>query len=324
MTWIENTIKQVRDFDASRPRSTQSEVGWSEVGGCRTAIGFRLDGAWASDEPDTWAAQRGTALGDYLEAILASPSVRTQVNTVYRGIPGHADLVEAASVTDIKTTNLANSKLWAADHSLLRQKRNQAHGYAAGLVDAGELPEDCTVRLLVVPVDGKYSDWWAYEEPFDRSLADEGAERLEAVRAVMAAGGDLPKDMPYAWCQDWCSFFSLCRETGQPKGEEITDPELVAAVTAYGEAGVRFGEAKKEKDRLATLIRGLRGNANGWRISLGEPGADKPALDEDAIRADYEARGETVPMTMKPGTAPRMTVTRIKTKEPKLKAVETA
>lgn len=313
MTWVEDIIKRVRDYDATRPRSVQTAVGWSEVGGCRAALGFRLDGAWATDETDTWAAQRGTALGDYLETILAAPGVRTQVDTTYRGIPGHADIVEPDAVDDLKTTSLANSKLWADDHSLLRPKRIQVHGYAAGLVDAGELPADCTVRLLVIPVDGTFADWWAYEEPFDRALADEGADRLEWVRERMAAGMPLPKDKPVHFCQSWCPFVSLCREPGEADdGAEITDPEYAAAVAAYGEANARYSEAEKTKKRLAPMIRGLRGTAGEWRVSTGEPGEDKEVIDENAVRADYAARGENVPMTTRPGNAPRLTVTRIK------------
>lgn len=315
MSFIDETIKHVRDFDAARPRSTQVEPGWSDVGGCRSALGFRVDGAWATDETDTWGAQRGTAIHEYVQGILAAPGVRMEVDTVYRGIPGHADIVEPAAVDDIKTTTLANSKLWASDHSLLRPKRIQAHGYAAGLVDAGELPEDCTVRLLVIPVDGTFADWWCYEEPFDRSLADEGADRLDDVRARMAAGETLPKDMPYQFCESWCEFFSLCREQGQPEDEEITDPELVAAVAAYGSAVKQATALDKEKKRLAPIIRGLRGTAGDWRISLGKPGEYKTGLDEDAIYADYEARGVPVPEVTKPGNAPRLNVTRIKRKE---------
>lgn len=334
MAWLDDIIKQVRDYDAARPRSLQSAVGWSEVGGCRAQIGFRLDGAWPSDETDTWAAQRGTAIHEYLQKILGSDTVRVEVNTIYRDIPGHADLVEsritavrvigAASVGDIKTTKLVNAELWAANPALLRPKRIQAHGYAAGLVDAGELPEDATVRLLIVPVDGTFEDWWAWEEQFDRSLADEGADRLDDVRERMARGEVLPKDKPYAYCREWCEFFSLCRGQDDPKaGEQITDPELVAAVAAYGEAAQRATALDKEKKRLAALIRGLRGTAGEWRIGLGQPGDGKEALDEEAIRAGYAARGEEIPMTVKPGNAPRLNVTRI-TKKADAKAGKAA
>jgi hypothetical protein len=221
--------------------------------------------------------------------------------------------VEPDAVVDFKTTSKANSKLWASDHSLLKPKRIQVHGYAAGLVDAGDLPEDCKVRLLVIPVDGTFADWWAYEEKFDRSLADEGADRLDDVRARMAAGTALPKDMPYAWCETWCSFFSLCRDPATKRtGEEIADDELAAAVARYGEINSQMRPLIKEKEGLDPLIRGLRGTAGDWRVSIGEPGEDKDVIDDDAIRAGYEARGERIPMTTRPGSAPRLTVTRIK------------
>jgi hypothetical protein len=316
MTWIEDTVKRVRDYDAARPRSLQVQVGWSEVGGCRAALGFRLDGAFTTDDTDSWAAQRGTAIHAYLQDILDGPGVRMEVDTIYRGIPGHADIVEPDAVDDIKTTTLANSKLWAGDHSLLYPKRVQAHGYAAGLVDAGELPGDCTVRLLVVPVDGTFADWWAYEEPFDRSLADEGADRLAWVRDRMAAGESLPKDKPYAFCEKWCSYFSLCREAEDSRAlPEITDPEAARAVTRYGELNAAIKPLTDEKEVLAPLVRGLRGTAGEWRVSTGRPGDDKDVPDMDAIYAEYAARGERVPMTTKPGNAPRLTVTRIKRKE---------
>jgi hypothetical protein len=322
MTWLENTIKQVRDFDAARPRSLQSAVGWSEVGGCRAQIGFRLDGTWPSDDTDTWAAQRGTAIHEYLQNILGGPTVRVEVETTYAGIPGHADLVDVyervtrvigdTSVVDIKTTKLSNSQLWAANPNLLREKRIQAHGYAAGLVDTGELPEGCTVRLLVVPVDGTFEDWWAWEEQFDRSLADEGAARLDEVRERMARGEVLPKDKPYAFCATYCNFFSLCRSQDNPQvGEVITDPELAAAIAAYGEAVKAESAAKKVKERLGPMIRGLRGTAGDWRISLGQPGDEKDIPDEDAIAAHYAELGEVVPMTTAPGNRPSLRVTKI-------------
>ena len=40
-------------------------------------------------------------------------------------------------------------------------------------------------------------------------------------------------------------------------------------------------------------------------------------LDEAAVWADYAARGEQVPMTTKPGDAPRLSVTKIKPKAAK-------
>ena len=61
------------------------------------------------------------------------------------------------------------------------------------------------------------------------------------------------------------------------------------------------------------MIRGLRGTTpDGWRISLGNGGDGKRVLDEEWVRADYAARGEPVPEVMKAGSAPRLSVTRLK------------
>lgn len=317
MSFLDDVIKQLRDWDAARPRSSQEAVGWSELGGCRAHLGYRLDGTWPSDDPDTWAAVRGTAIHNLLEEIVSGPGVLTEVDTEYRGIPGHADLVlpDARQVWDWKSTRLASLRIWQSDPSVLRQKRIQVNGYAAGLVDAGVLPEDCEVGLVGIPVDGSFSDWWCWAEPFDRSLADEGADRLEWVRQRQAAGEPLPKDMPLAFCTSYCEFFSLCRGQDDPAAaEEITDPETVAAVAAYAAARDRESAAKKEKYAMGDLIRGLRGRAGDYRVSLGEAGEGSEVLDEDWIRADYAARGEMLPVTWKPGSAPRLSVTRVKRK----------
>jgi hypothetical protein len=317
VTFLEDVVKQVRDYDASRPRSMQQRVGWSEVGGCRSHLGYRLAGTDPTDAPDTWGAIRGTAIHALLEEIISGPGVLTEVDTEYRGIPGHADLVltDAKAVWDWKTSRLASIRLWKTSPAVLRQKRIQVHGYAAGLVDAGVLPEDCTVGLVAIPVDGTFADWWAHEELFDRSLADEGADRLEWVRERMESGEHLPKDMPLSFCSAWCEFASICRAgEEQDAAEEITDPELVSAIGAYGDLTKQISALYKEKDGLGDVIRGLRGVAGEWRIGLSKPGEPKTVLDEDWIRAEYAARGEPVPETTAPGNAPRLNVTRIRGK----------
>jgi hypothetical protein len=315
VSFLEEVIGRVREYDAARPRSLQAKVGWSEVGGCRSHLAYRLAGTEATDAPDSWGAVRGTAIHALLEEVITGPGILTEVDTEYRGIPGHADVVltDAKAVWDWKTSRLASIRLWKSSPAVLRQKRIQVHGYAAGLVDTGTLPEDCTVGLVAIPVDGTFADWWAHEEPFDRSLADEGADRLEWVRDRMAAGDALPKDMPLSFCTSWCEFASLCRGAEeQDAAEAITDPELVSAIGAYGNLAQRISGLYKEKDSLADMIRGLRGVAGDWRISLSRPGDPKTVIDEEWVRAEYASRGEDVPEVSVPGAAPRLNVTRVR------------
>jgi NAD(P)H-dependent flavin oxidoreductase YrpB (nitropropane dioxygenase family) len=105
----------------------------------------------------------------------------------------------------------------------------------------------------------------------------------------------------------------LCRKPEEAAElAEITDPELAAAVARYGELNAIIRPAEKEKESLAAMIRGLRGTANGWRVSTGQPGEDKEVPDMAAIEAEYAETGRGVPMAWKPGNAPRLTVTRVK------------
>lgn len=317
--YLDAVRKALQAQDEQRERSQQTAVGWSEVGGCRSALGYTLAGEWPSDQPDTWGAIRGTMLH---EAILgaraaAHPHLLHEVPTEYRGIPGHADEVDpdADEVTDLKTSKLANVLVWRRDPEALLQKRMQVHGYAAGLVDAGVLTESCRVRILAAPVDGTFDDWWEHVEPFDRSLADQAVQRLDDVRATVADGraDELPRDMPYSWCESWCEWFTLCRLGGDaPADEPITDPELAAAVQLYGEANAREAEAKREKRAVADLIRGLRGTARGWRVAMTSPKGTKPVPDLERIAADYERVGGRVPTVDVPTSSPSLRVTRAK------------
>jgi hypothetical protein len=214
--FLADLITAVRAHDAERPRSQQAAVGWSEVGGCRSYLAYRLKGEWPSDTTDTWGASRGTAIHEMLaEALAGRPGLYTELSTQYRGIPGHADLciIHDNSIGDFKSTSLKNSRHWRRNQDVLWEKRVQVMGYAAGLI------EDCmldssrpvTVRLIVIPVDGTFADWWVHEELFDRSIADWGADRLEEVKRRMQGTRLMPRDRPPSFCRAWCPFVSMCR-----------------------------------------------------------------------------------------------------------------
>lgn len=312
----DQVIEELRAHDEARPRSQQSEIGWSEVMACRSYVGFKLEGAWETDSTDSWAAMRGTFLDEAIFAIraAANPHLLHQVEVEWAGIPGHADEVDpiADEVTDLKTTKLANIAIWTRDESALLQKRVQAQGYARALVEAGIL-RNPTVRLLVAPIDGTFADWWEHEEPYDPAVAELGVARLAEVKAAKAAGEMLPRDKPFAWCEQWCEFFAICRGDGPPPGELITDPETAAAIDIYGTASEVKGAADKEMKRVAPLIRNVRGHTEaGWQISMTRPSGTKPVMDEDRVREIFAANGLEVPTKDVPTSYPSLRVTRLK------------
>lgn len=302
----------VRRDDAERPRSQQGDVGWSEVAGCRAYIGYRLNGEWASDDTDGWRAIVGTALHDYFGRLRADTDSQHEVETLYGGIPGHADELGDDSVTDWKFPTVAVSEAVRRDGEALAQKLIQVQGYAAGLVAAGKLTGDCTVRIVFVPVDGTFEDWWVHEEAYDEAAADAAVARLREVQGMLDDGQHPPRDMPYTWCGQFCEFFSTCRNGLPPDDEPITDPELAAMVRQYGELGEDISPKTKLRKRIGAEIRGLRGRAGEWKVGLTRPSGVKDVPDMDAIAADYAASGRAIPQKQVPTSAPSLRVDRVK------------
>ncbi len=309
--------KELRRYDESRARSQQVEVGLSELLDCQAYLGFKLDGAWPTDLPDTWRAIVGSFLHERVQAVRheAQPHLQFEVTVNYRGRPGHADEVDpdGDAVCDYKFPGSGSAAIWRHDPAAFAPKRAQVHSYAAALVDAGVLTEQCTVRVLVAPVDLPFDEWWCAEEPFDRSVADQAIDRYDTVTRLHAAGAQLSKDKPYAWCERFCEHFTACRGGDDPRAlAEITDAELAAAVARYGELVELIGPLEKEKKKLAPLLKGLNGTARGWQARMTRPSGSKWVTDDTAVRQHFAAQGREVPQREVPSSSPSLRVTRAK------------
>lgn len=322
--YLDQVIDQARAWDAERPRSQQTDLGWSDMASCRSYMGFRTRGEWASDEEDTWRAIAGTALHAWLTEVRVracnDADIRADFDVAvnYRLIPGHIDEVtwQPLTVTDYKFPSKSSARLFD-DPDVLEEKFIQPHGYAAGLLERMSSPPadaDVTVRLLVCPVNGTFDDWRVYERPFDREAADNAANRYDFVRVAAANGDPLPKDKPWWWCESFCEFYRTCRTDDEAEAmAEITDPELAAAVEAYGLAREQHSAAERAMKDLAPLISGLRGTARGWKVRMSKAGAGKLVPDEDAMILQYQEQGWRLPMRPKSGTPARLLVSREKT-----------
>ncbi|HEU5032712.1 MAG TPA: hypothetical protein VFV01_47870 [Spirillospora sp.] len=309
--YAEQLRADVRRDDDDRPRSQQTTVGWSDVGGCRAYLGFVLNGEWTTDDPDTWRAIVGTALHDYFARLRAGEGREHEVRTLFGGIPGHADEVDDDSVTDFKFPTLAVAESWKRDADALLPKRQQVQGYAAGLVAAGRTIR--TVRIMVCPVDGGFEDWWCHEEPYDEQVANDAVEKLREVQALLDEGLSPPRDKPFDWCMRFCEFFAACRGDQLPNSDEpITDPELAAQVRLYGELADEIRPTEKLRKKIGAEIKGLRGRAGEWRVGLTKPSGTKDVPDMAAIEADYAARGVPLPTKEVPTSAPSLMVRRVK------------
>ncbi len=331
--YLAKVIEQVQHWDSARERSQQTALGWSDIHGCRAHMGYQLDGTWPTDDPDEWGAINGTALHDWWMPLrreaLAAEGVDTdrdyawEAEVEYGGVPGHADEVAYAlgEVTDLKTTTLKSLSVWD-DPAVLDEKFVQPMGYAAGVTDTerwvfsapkGRMLKPL-VRMLVVPRDGKFSDWRMYEREFDRDVADAALNRYAETLAMREQGMELPRDKPMFWCSRFCEFFSLCRgtEDGRPEEPpEIADAEIAAALEAYGLAMEAKGEAGRAQELYAGLLRGGYGQARGWKLGMTKPGRGGNVDDVAAMRELLELADIPVPQEWKPGAEPRLNVSRI-------------
>jgi hypothetical protein len=334
-SYLEAAKGLARRWDEARPRTQQTEIGWSGMADCRAYLGYQLAGAWPTDEPDKWRPIAGTVLHDHWWAGLRKAECERLgvpasfgVEVSYGGIKGHVDEVLWPTepggrweVTDWKFPTLSSIRLWG-DDAFLNELFVQPHGYAAGILELDRIPVDvaapmearypvisdldpdaCIVRLHGMPVSAKSMDDWAcHERPFSRQVADDALARLDSVRRAhqeegVPLGAPELRDKPFFFCEKWCEMFTACRGGEEPKELElITDPELAAAVNAYGLANELIAANKKILAELRPDLDGARGRTgDGFRIWHGRGNPGKVEFDGAAVEAVLGARG--IPLT---------------------------
>lgn len=331
MSYLDEAVAAVREWDERRPRSRQKEVGWSGMSACRSWLGFKIRGDWPSDDEENWRAIAGTALHELFRTIEQDEAAHTGRDVEFErevgfwGVPGHADRVDwpTGTITDWKFPSKASARIWD-DPEVLDEKFIQVQGYAAGLfLDSATHvrdewrrragTEEPRVQMLVCPVDGKFTDWRLYERDFDFDVVLAAVERYQSVRDMITEDVPIPLDKPWWWCSSWCEMFTACRGgNSQPELETVTDPETAAAIEAYGLAREAATAAEQVMKDVAPLLRGGRGSARGFRVSMTREGQPRDVVDDDLVAATFDEHGWQVPLLRKPGRPASLRVTREK------------
>lgn len=251
-------------------------VGISDVGFCQEFTRRMIVQEPETDERDYSAAFLGTAIGDHVEAALSSaaPSLRRGVSltaqlsgdqgTYY--ITGHPDLLGDDIVIDIKTH--AGLKLLERTGPT-QQQLFQRHLYALGAHQSG---------LLSVPLaEVKTANLW-----FDRSGADHAAVAhvdtfnpdmvkaatawLDDVVYAVRYGEEASREPPREFCERYCTRFTACRSRDTDVHGLLTDPEVLAAVDLYREAGRQESEAKRMRSQAQIALRGVQGSTGQYTV----------------------------------------------------------
>ena len=261
--------------DASRDRSMQTEVGPSEIGGCKRKVWYRLNAQPHTNENQSkLAAIMGTAIHAAIEDAIGSLDpegkeylVETEVS--YGDMKAHVDLFvpSTGAVIDWKTSKIKNLSYFPSN-----QQRWQVQLYGYLLSKNGY--EVKTVNLVAIARDGSEKDIKVHTEPYDEVMALAALSWLANVKASET----LPEpEKDESFCKDYCQYYDASGEMGCTglKKERIVlsevvieDEEVDKHALHYLQLDGKIKELEKEKDSLKASLEGSTGiTKSGVEIS---------------------------------------------------------
>ena len=257
--------------DAKRSRSTQVQIGPSEVGGCRRKVWYRLN-----DQPETndnelkLAAIMGTAIHAEIEKALAdNKDVLIETEVEYNGMKAHIDcfVPGTGDVIDWKTSKVKNLSYFPSN-----QQRWQVQLYGYLLSKNGYTVN--RVSLVAIARDGDERDIKVHTEDYNEAIALEALNWLSAVKEAKEAPAP-EKDASY--CQFYCKFYDATGQMGCVglKKERTSVSEVIIAdedvdrnALLYLQLAEQIKELEKQQDSLKTSFEGLLGTtASGIEVS---------------------------------------------------------
>jgi len=305
-------LEVLRAKDAGRARSKQTQVGPSELGGCRRKVWYRLN-----DQPETndnemkLAAIMGTAIHAAIEDAITTLDPKGKKYLVetaveYNGMKAHIDLFipETGDVIDWKTVKIKNLSYFP---SLQQRWQVQVYGY---LLDKSGKGTPRTVNLVAIARDGDERDIKVHSEAYDPALAEEALNWLAAIKE--SAEPPAPeRDQNY--CKSYCKYFDesgVMGCTGIKKGlikddvVYIDNPELDSSALKYLQIDSKIKELTEEKESIRTALEGFTGQTNSgvsivWSTTAGRSQVDAEEVEKLLGFVPKKQGQESVRLTVK-------------------------
>jgi CRISPR/Cas system-associated exonuclease Cas4 (RecB family) len=261
--------------DASRDRSMQTEVGPSEIGGCRRKVWYRLNAQpHTNDNQSKLAAIMGTAIHAAIEDAIGAidpegKEYLVETEVAFGDMKAHVDLFvpSTGAVIDWKTSKVKNMSYFPSN-----QQRWQVQIYGYLLSKNGY--EVKTVNLVAIARDGNEKDVKVHTEPYDEVMALAALAWLENVKASK----ELPApEKDASFCKDYCQYYDATEQMGCGglKKERIVlsevvieDAEIDKHALHYLQLDRKIKELEKERDSYKASLEGATGTtASGIEIS---------------------------------------------------------
>jgi hypothetical protein len=273
-------INALVKVDSSRPRSLQTAIGVSQLGGCRRQVWHKTQGHEETNPTLRLPAIMGTAIHAAIESAISSPEVLIEHRVEIEGLPpATIDYFDpkTGEVVDWKTITLKNVPYFVS-----QQKRWQVQTYAYLLTQQGY--EVNTVTLVGIPRDGTEDDIVVYSEPYAEWVALEALAWLEDIKTMEEAPA--PQREPVSFCQKYCGFYGdLCQGISKDiSGDPIVDGTVTDAASRYVALSTEIRKLEAEKDAAKAALEGQQGvTLDGIRIGWSEI-AGRQTPDMEAIK----------------------------------------
>jgi len=282
----EMLMKALTTYDNNRERSQQTQIGVSQIGGCRKQVWFQIQKTSKTNETLKLPALMGTAIHKMIEEALVKDNAANwgdywlEEEVEYDGLKGHIDLYipSVGAVIDWKTTKMKNLSYFPNT-----QQRTQVQLYAYLLTKNGHEPK--TVTLVGIPRDGDERNIKIHTEEYNEAIALEGLAWLREIQNMEKAPD--PERYAAQFCKFYCSYYGEnCGGKGKEKAEiTITDNQTVSAIEKYLVISEDIKHLEEEKDAIKALLEGINGvTPNGNQVQWSEV-AGRSSIDEEAVKA---------------------------------------
>ena len=261
--------------DASRSRSVQTQVGPSEIGGCRRKVWYRLNAQPETNENQSkLAAIMGTAIHAAIEDAIGhidpdGKEYLVETEVFYGDMKAHVDLFvpSTGAVIDWKTSKVKNLSYFPS-----KQQRWQVQLYGFLLSKNGF--DVKTVNLVAIARDGSEKDVKVHTEAYDEAIALEALDWLNQLKLT----DTLPEpEKDASFCKDYCQYYDATEQMGCGglKKERIVLSEVVIEdedidknALHYLQLDAKIKELEKERDSFKASLEGTTGTTrSGIEIS---------------------------------------------------------
>jgi CRISPR/Cas system-associated exonuclease Cas4 (RecB family) len=261
--------------DASRDRSTQTQVGPSEIGGCRRKVWYRLNSQPHTNENQSkLAAIMGTAIHAAIEDAIQhldpeGKDYLVESEVAHGDMKAHVDLFipSTGAVIDWKTSKVKNLSYFPST-----QQRWQVQLYGYLLSKNGY--DVKTVNLVAIARDGDEKNVKVHTEDYSEEVALTAMSWLEEVKAMT----ELPEpEKDSNFCKNYCQYYDATEQMGCGglKKERIVlsdvvieDEEVDKNALHYLQLDAQIKELEALKDSLKSSFEGTIGvTPSGVEIS---------------------------------------------------------